>query len=67
MITAKYYSYLIRIWQSEDQAKGQWFASLEDPSTKKTVYFKTMDELFSFLDTLPKKGKDQAEQVEKGC
>ena len=64
MITAKYYSYLIRIWQSGDQAQGKWFASLEDPSTKKTVYFKTMNELFEFLDTLLKCDNDPKTSAE---
>ena len=66
MITAKYYSYLIRIWQSGDQIQGNWFASLEDPETNKTVYFKNMHELFEFLDTLPKRDKDLKKSNETG-
>ena len=49
MITTQYFSYLIRIWQDEELPDSTWLASLEDPSTKQLIYFKSMEELFEFL------------------
>jgi hypothetical protein len=49
MITTKYFSYLVRIWQGDDLSDGTWLASLEDPSQKRKLYFKSMEELFTFL------------------
>lgn len=49
MITTSYFSYLIRICQGDDLPRGEWLASLEDPSTKQMTYFKTMEELNEFL------------------
>lgn len=46
---SRYHAFLIRMWQNTDQSKGQWFMSLEDPSSHKMTYFKTKEELFSFL------------------
>jgi len=50
MFTNNYFSYLMRIWQDEDPHQEGWRASLEDPTTKQVVYFKTMEELFEFLN-----------------
>lgn len=47
--TVCYFSYLLRIWQSENQVDDEWFASLEDPKSREVIYFKNMDEMFSFL------------------
>ena len=49
MITAKYFSYLVRIWQGDDMPPAHWLASLEDPSQKRTLYIKSMEDLFAFL------------------
>lgn len=51
-MSQNYFSYLMRIWRSEDPLQGGWFASLEEPSTNKTLFFKTMEELFVFLDEI---------------
>lgn len=47
--TTRYFSYLLRIWQSENQGHDEWFVSLEDPKSREILYFKTMDEMFSFI------------------
>ena len=49
METTHYFSYLMRIWQGEHLPGEGWLASLEDPSTKQLIYFKSMEELFGFL------------------
>ena len=49
MITSRYYSYLIRIWQDDDLPKREWLASLEDPTTQQLTYFKSLEDLFAFL------------------
>lgn len=49
-MTKIYLSYLLRIWQDEDSMNKNRFASLEEPSTKKMIHFKTLDELFEFLN-----------------
>ena len=49
METTHYFSYLMRIWQGEHLPGEGWLASLEDPSTKQLIYFKSIEELFGFL------------------
>jgi hypothetical protein len=49
MLTHHYFSYLIRIWQADDQLPGNWYASLEDPTSHSTILFTTLDELFEFI------------------
>jgi hypothetical protein len=49
METAHYFSYLMRIWQGDELPDGTWLASLEDPSTKQLIFFKSIEELFEFL------------------
>jgi len=50
MITTTYFSYLLRLWQDEDLPNQGWLASLEDPSTQRTLYFKSIEDLFKFLN-----------------
>jgi|AutmiccommuBRH23_1029490.scaffolds.fasta_scaffold00039_103 hypothetical protein len=52
-MTNKYFSFLLRIWQLENQDQHEWFASLEEPKSREVVYFKDMEELFVFLRRLP--------------
>lgn len=59
MMTSQYHAYLMRIWQSSDLPKDQWFISIEDPSTHKITYFKNMDEFFAFIRTIPKENKEK--------
>jgi hypothetical protein len=39
---------------------GTWLASLEDPSTKQLIYFKSIEELFEFLKDRPAVAESQA-------
>jgi hypothetical protein len=53
VITSHYYSYLLRIWQLENQDQNEWFASLEEPKSREVVYFKDMEEMFDYLRKIP--------------
>lgn len=48
-MTSKYISYLMRMWKSEDPLKKGCFASLENPRTKKIIYFRSVEDMFAFL------------------
>ncbi len=52
IMTARYFSYLLRIWQPENQVGDEWLASLEDPKSREVVYFKNMEDMFSFIKEL---------------
>jgi hypothetical protein len=60
METTHYFSYLMRIWQGDELPDGTWLASLEDPSTKQLIYFKSIEELFEFLKDRPDVDESQA-------
>lgn len=49
LMTSKYISYLIRMWGSDESLREGCFASLEDPHTKKILYFRSAEALFAFL------------------
>ena len=53
IMTAHYFSYLLRIWQPDNQTADEWFASLENPKSREVVYFKNMEEMFAYLRELP--------------
>jgi hypothetical protein len=44
-----YYSYLLRMWQTDEGPGCAWCASLEQPGTGERRGFATLDQLFSFL------------------
>lgn len=50
--TVHYFSYLLRIWQSENQRDDEWFVSLEDPKSREILYFKNLDQLLIFLSEI---------------
>jgi hypothetical protein len=50
-IMMKYYSYLLRLWQTENPQNQAWLASLEDPHTRQIVSFTSLEQLFEFLKT----------------
>jgi len=47
----RYLSYLLRLWQTDDQGQAVWRASLEYPGTRERQGFADLDELFEFLQT----------------
>lgn len=53
IMTARYFSYLLRIWQPENQVGHEWLASLEDPKSREVIYFKNMEEMFDYLRKIP--------------
>jgi hypothetical protein len=44
-----YYSFLLRIWQTDDEDGCTWRASLERPDTRERRGFATLGQLFDFL------------------
>lgn len=51
-MTSTYYSYLLRIWQSDEQDEKAWLASLEMPGTHTLIAFQDLDQLQQFLRNL---------------
>lgn len=47
--TTRYFSFLLRVWQPENEVNDGWYASLEDPKSREVVYFKNLDQMFAFL------------------
>jgi hypothetical protein len=48
-IMMKYYSYLLRLWQTENPQNQGWLASLEDPHTRQVMNFTSVEQLFEFI------------------
>ncbi|MFO7682631.1 MAG: hypothetical protein R6X34_21550 [Chloroflexota bacterium] len=46
----QYFSYLLRLWETEDEAQHVWRASLEFPATGERRGFASLDELFLYLE-----------------
>lgn len=47
-----YYSYLLRLWQVQEDSGSHFRASLEDVQTGELLGFEDMDALHSYLDRL---------------
>ena len=45
----RYLSYLLRLWQTQDQGQNLWRASLEKPGTGERQGFADLEELVQFL------------------
>ena len=45
----RYYSYLIRIWETQTNDQPTWRASLECPCLKERVGFSDIEGLFAFI------------------
>jgi hypothetical protein len=72
--TTRYFSYLLRIWQPENELSDEWHASLEDPKSREVIYFKNLDQMLIFLSeiqtlketiSIPKKNKENQAIMEK--
>ena len=44
-----YYSYLIRLWQVEEDGKPTWRASLDDPRSGERMGFASLEMLYLYL------------------
>jgi hypothetical protein len=55
----RYLSYLLRLWQTNDQGQPVWRASLESPGSRERLGFASLDELFKFLETQTLAPNDQ--------
>lgn len=58
----RYHSYLLRLWQVEQNGRLTWRASLEDAQTGKRLGFASPAALYAFLDELwTEQGRGSAE------
>lgn len=59
----RYLSYLLRLWETEDETQCVWRASLEIPATSERHSFALLTDLFAYLEaeTAPEKEKSQGE------
>lgn len=58
----RYVSYLLRLWQAQDEGELAWRASLESAHTGERLGFASLADLHAFLDREtagPKEGKDE--------
>jgi len=42
-------SYILRLWCAGEPGAGNWYASLEDTSTRERFGFSNLEQLFAFL------------------
>lgn len=49
MTDRRYFAYLLRCWQSNEEERLVWRASLEDPHTGERIGFATLDAAVAFL------------------
>lgn len=48
----KYYSFLVRLWESENNGDSTWRISLESSESGEKQYFSSLDDLLRFLKKL---------------
>lgn len=46
----RYYSFMLRLWNSGSEVRPVWRASLESPHTGERLTFATLKRLFDFLE-----------------
>jgi hypothetical protein len=61
----RYLSYLLRLWQTSDEAEQIWRASLEVPGAGERRGFASLKELFEFLETQTGPESGQAHSYER--
>jgi len=49
---SKYYSFLVRLWESEDKDRSAWHISLESPESGEKQYFASLDDLLEYFEML---------------
>jgi hypothetical protein len=49
---SKYYSFLVRLWESENEGNSTWHISLESSESREKQYFTSLGELLSFFENL---------------
>ncbi len=55
---AAYLSYLLRVWQVEENGRFSWHGSLEKTGGRREMYFIDPDDLFAFLRVQMQKIED---------
>jgi hypothetical protein len=49
---SKYYSFLVRLWESENDGDSTWRISLESSESGEMQYFTSLGELLNFFENL---------------
>jgi hypothetical protein len=64
MNAARLYSFIMRVWQAGDGERPQWRASLENTQTGERRGFASLEDLATFIQTLPgeKAGNQQTQR-----
>lgn len=64
----RYHSYLLRMWQTSDEKKQIWRASLESPGSGERQGFASLEDLFDFLQaqTEPRDGQNRDRDMQEG-
>jgi len=52
---SKYFSFLIRLWTSENDHNTSWHISLESPGSGEKRYFANLDYLMTYFENLMRK------------
>ena len=61
-----YLSYLLRVWQVEENGRFTWHGSLEKTGNRREFYFTNPDDLFAFLHTQMQKIEDSQDNALQG-
>lgn len=61
--STSYHSYMLRLWHPSHLASGDFYASLEDPKSHQIRFFKGIDELMTYLKSLPSIEDSQSDQL----
>jgi len=51
-VIKRYYSFLLRMWESDAIGPSVWRASLENPLTRQVLGFETLEAMQSYLEQL---------------
>jgi hypothetical protein len=62
---AKYFSYLLRIWNQESGTEQKWRATLESTATHKVYCFNSLKSLTAFLSACQDKEIDEGLKEKK--
>ncbi len=57
----RYYSYLLRLWETKDGEKEVWRASLESPGSGQRRGFASLQSLMEFLQTQIERRDERAD------
>jgi hypothetical protein len=60
-MASKYYSFLVRLWESENDGDSIWHFSLESSESGEKQFFSNLGELMNFFENLILISKEKSE------